>query len=391
MKTEPVAGVQPALMKWARQSLGMSVEDVAARLKRSIDEVEAWESGVDAPTYPQLEKLAYDIYKRPLAVFFLPSPPEEAAPEHEFRSLPYADLQSLFPDTHLRIRRAHAYQLALKELFDNHNPAEELIWRHVILKLDVPISAQAHAVRAALGISLDTQIEWKDDDSALKQWRQAIENAGVFVFKDTFKQEEISGFCLQEREFPLIYLNNSTTKTRQIFSLLHELAHLLLKKNGLSKFDKSYMEQLPPAEKQIEQFCNAIAAEILIPSADFEQQGRALPHDLDRVDEQLFALLAKRYGVSREAILRRFSDQNRVSQARYEQLVKQWNGQQKKSSGGGDWFLTQGAYISKRFMQEVFGRYYRQQISVEQASDLLGIKAKNFAGLEERVLKGAAA
>lgn len=390
MKTEAVAGVQPALMKWARQSLGMSVEDVAARLKRPIDEVNAWEAGSSAPTYPQLEKLAYDIYKRPLAVFFLPFPPEEAAPEREFRSLPAADLQTLLPDTHLRIRRAHAYQLALKELFDNRNPVEELIWRHVILKLDAPVSAQAQAIRDALSISVDTQIGWKDEDSALKQWRQAIENAGVFVFKDSFKQKEISGFCLQDREFPLIYLNNSTTKTRQIFSLLHELAHLLLKKNGISKFDKSYLEQLPPSEKRIEQFCNAIAAEVLVPSADFEQQTQGWSHNLDKVEEHYFAGLAKRYGVSREAVLRRFLDQNRVSQHRYEQLAKQWSSQQKKGSGG-DWFSTQGAYISKRFMQEVFSRHYRQQISMEQASDLLGIKPKNFAGLEQLVLKGAAA
>lgn len=391
MKVEPVAGVQPMLMKWARQSLGLSVAEVATRLKRSIDEVKAWESGSSAPTYPQLEKLAYEIYKRPLAVFFLPSPPEEAIPKREFRSLPIADLQTLLPDTHLRIRHAHAYQLALKELFDNRNPAEALIWGHITLKLDIAVDGQAHAVREALGISLDAQIRWKNEDSALKQWRQAIEDAGIFVFKNAFKQKEISGFCLQDREFPLIYLNNSTTKTRQIFSLLHELAHLLLNENGLSKFDKSYISQLLPAERRIEQFCNAIAAEILIPAVDFEQQSRDWPHNMDDSDEQPFDLLANRYSVSREVILRRFLDLNRVSQYRYNQLAKQWNEQQKKSSGGGDWYSTQQTYISRRFAQEVVSRYYRQQLSIEQASDLLGIKAKNFAGLEACVLKGATA
>lgn len=390
MKTEAVAGAQPALMKWARQSLGMSIEDVAVRLKRPADEIEAWELGSSAPTYPQLEKLAYDIYKRPLAVFFLPFPPEEVTPEREFRSLPDSDLCTLLPDTHLRIRRAHAYQLALKELFDNRNPAEELIWGNVTLKLSAPINVQAQIIRNALGISVDVQIGWKDDDSALKQWRQAIENAGIFVFKDSFKQKDISGFCLQDREFPLIYLNNSTTKTRQIFSLLHELAHLLLQKNGLSKFDKSYIELLPPTEKLIEQFCNAVAAEVLIPSVDLEQQTHDWPHNMDEVEESYFSGLAKRYGVSREAVLRRFLDQSRVSQKRYEQLSKQWSSQQKKGSGG-DWFSTQGAYISKRFMREVFSRHYRQQISVEQASEFLGIKAKNFSGLEQLVLKGTAA
>jgi len=83
----------------------------------------------------------------------------------------------------------------------------------------------------------------------LKYWRQAVEEAGVFVFKNSFKQKDISGFCLRDEDLPIIYLNNSTSKTRQIFSLLHELAHLLLNMNGLSKFDSDYIDRLPSKEK----------------------------------------------------------------------------------------------------------------------------------------------
>ncbi|EQD79167.1 protein containing DUF955, partial [mine drainage metagenome] len=131
---------------------------------------------------------------------------------------------------------------------------------------------QAAAVRSYLGITLDEQIRWKDDEHALKKWRKAIEDKGVFVFKESFDQKDISGFCLVDGQFPIVYLNNSTTKTRQTFSLLHELAHLLLSINGLSKFDQRYVDRLPDQEKQIERFCNAIAAEILIPSPDFQMQ-----------------------------------------------------------------------------------------------------------------------
>ena len=76
-------------------------------LKRTQEEIEAWESGAEAPTYPQLEKLAYDIYKRPLAIFFLPTPPKESLPQSEFRTLPDADMRTLSRDTYLHIRRAH--------------------------------------------------------------------------------------------------------------------------------------------------------------------------------------------------------------------------------------------------------------------------------------------
>ena len=359
-------------------------------LKRQPEEVEAWEEGRDAPTYPQLEKLAYQIYKRPLAVFFLPAPPEEALPKREFRTLPDADMQTLMRDTYLHIRRAHAHQLALRELFDGRNPAERQIWQGVSLSLAGDLALQAKDIREYLGISLEQQTAWKSDEQALKAWRGAIEQCGIFVFKAPFKQKDISGFCLMDEHLPVIFLNNSTTKTRQIFSLLHELAHLLLSMNGLSKFDTSYIDQLPKREKEIERFCNAIAGEVLIPGMDFAQQARQFPANVEKATEAQFSDLANRYGVSREAVLRRFLDQGRVGQAFYEERARFWAAQ-KKPAGGGNWYLNQGTYISDRFAREVVSRHYRHQISLEQAADLLGIKPKSYAGFEERILQGAEA
>lgn len=391
MRAEPVVGVQPSVIRWARVSMGMSVEDVAHKLKRTTEEVMAWESedGI-APTYSQLENLAYKVFKRPLAVFFLPAPPHEAQPVREFRSLPDADLQSLQADTYIQVRKAHAYQITLKELFEGRNPSGRHISQEIPLDLRESVEVQASEVRKALGITLNDQLDWKSDDLALKRWREALETLGVFVFKAPFKQKDISGFCLLDADFPLIYLNNSATKTRQIFSLLHELAHLLLNINGISKFESSYINRLPAAERRIEQFCNKIAAEILIPSDDFAQQIAGFPSNAETVQDHLFANLGSRYGVSREAVLRRLLDMARVSQSFYEQKAKLWSSQ-KKAASGGDWYASQNTYLSDRLAREVIGRHYRNQISVEQASEFLGIKAKNFAGLEQRILQGAAA
>jgi Zn-dependent peptidase ImmA (M78 family) len=390
VKSDSVTGIQPEMLRWARKTVGLSVPDVAQMLKRDPEEIEAWESGLGFPSYVQLEKLAYQVYKRPLAVFFLPSPPEEVIPQHEFRTLPDADLQTLGRDTHLHIRRAHAYQLALKELFDGRNPAEGRIWQSLSLSPAKAIGEQAEAIRQFLGVTLAAQISWKTDESALKHWRSAIEDAGIFVFKAAFKDKDISGFCLMDEHLPVIYLNNSTSKTRQTFSLLHELTHLLLSMNGLSKFDPGYIERLPLAEKHVERFCNEVAAEVLIPSFDFAEQAKDFPQNVERVSDDYFVNLANRYGVSREAVLRRFLDQGRVTQDFYENKAKQWAAQ-KKESGGGNWYLNQGAYLSDRFAKEVVSRHYRHQITLEQAADFLGIKPKNFAGFEERVLHGASA
>lgn len=388
MKHDPVTGVQSEILRWARKSIGLTVPDVAGMLKRKPEEIEAWELGTAAPTYPQLEKLAYQVYKRPLAVFFLPTAPEETLPQREFRTLPEADLRALSRDTYLHIRRAHAYQIALQELFGVNNPAEKTIWNEISLSSEKGVTQQAEVIRKYLDVSLEEQITWKTDEHALKEWRRAIESCGIFVFKAAFKQEDISGFCLMDKHLPVIYLNNSTTKTRQIFSLLHELAHLLFNMNGLSKFDTHYIDQLPKREKEIEKFCNAIAAEVLIPKMDFSTQAKQFPDNVEEVSDVQFSLLANRYAVSREAILRRFLDQGRVGKVFYEIKAKFW-AEQKTQKPGGNWYLSQGAYISDRFAREVIGRHYRHQISLEQAADLLGIKPKNYSGFEERVLQGA--
>lgn len=392
MKGQAVVCVEPSILRWARESIGLSVPDVAKKLKRSVAEIDAWEAGEDAPTYPQLERLAYELYKRPLAVFFLPSPPVEKPPQKEFRTLPESDLAELLPDTYLRIRKGHVFQLSLEELFEGVNPVHHKIWRNISLSERSNILEQAHLVRMNLGISIEDQVQWRDDDTALKQWRKSIENSGVFVFKDTFKQKDISGFCLIHREFPVIYLNNSTTKTRQIFSLLHELAHLLFNTNGISKFDESYVYRLAVTEKKLEQFCNEFAAEVLIPYQDFQRHTSQLPENVEGISDEEFSQIALRYGVSREAILRRFLDQNRVSQRFYTNKAQLWESQKKGSSSGrGDWYATTNTYLSEKFAQEVVSRHYKNQISVEYASDLLGIRPKNFEGIEQRILLGAGA
>ena len=384
-----VAGIQPNVLSWARETIGLSISDVAIKLKRTDDEILSWEQGESAPTYPQLEKLAYDLYKRPLAVFFLPNPPQETLPETEFRTLPEADLHELQSDTYLHIRNARAYQLSLQEVFEDSGELGKRIWEDI--KLDVAnkdIVSQAQTVREYLNLDMAAQSSWKNTDEALKAWRKRFEAHGVFVFKSSFKQKEISGFCLFDKNFPLIYLNNSTTKTRQIFSLLHELAHLLLNINSLSKFDKSYISQLPSDQKRVEVFCNAIAAEILIPSSEFQSYTAHLPHNIEQQGDVEIEKLAGVFGVSREVILRLFLDLDRVGESYYLEKKNQWDSQRKGGSGG-NYYATQNIYLSQKFAQAVVRLHYQHKISVAQASEYLGIKAKSFLGLEQRILSGA--
>ena len=84
--------VNPVMLRWARETGGFGIDDVVGKLKRkriTAETVASWEEkGATSPTYAQLERLAYEVYKRPLALFFFPEPPEEESPAESFRTLP---------------------------------------------------------------------------------------------------------------------------------------------------------------------------------------------------------------------------------------------------------------------------------------------------------------
>ena len=73
---EYIQGINPTIIKWARERSGYTLQEVAKSLNRAVATISKWESGAAAPTYVQLEKLA-DKYKRPIATFFFPEPPHE--------------------------------------------------------------------------------------------------------------------------------------------------------------------------------------------------------------------------------------------------------------------------------------------------------------------------
>ena len=70
--------ITPAVAKWARESAGFTEEEAARKIGRSPDEITRWESGELRPSMSQIRK-ASEVYRRPLAVFFLPEPPQDFA------------------------------------------------------------------------------------------------------------------------------------------------------------------------------------------------------------------------------------------------------------------------------------------------------------------------
>lgn len=377
-----VKGINPEILRWARVRSGLSLEETAAALGKDADFIAKWESGEAAPTYVQLESLAYRLYKRPIAIFFFPEPPQEPEPARSFRTLPQFELEHLSSDTLYAIREARAMQITLLDLNDGINPAPRIIFRDLIWNQDTDPKKAAEKLRSYLNIPLGEQVGWDTYDEALKQWRNCIQKHGVFIFKRSFKEKDISGFCLIDAQFPVIYLNNGTSFSRQIFSLFHELAHLLIRSNSISKLDPRYIDDLPLPDQAIEKFCDRLAAEFLVPSHDFDH----LLRQQRMVDMDFAEKTALRYLVSREVIARRLKDLGKITPGQYREWTAEWSREARRDrTGGGNYYATQASYLGEAFIKLAFGKYYQGSYSLEQLADYLNMKATSVPGLEHFV------
>jgi Zn-dependent peptidase ImmA (M78 family) len=128
---------------------------------------------------------------------------------------------------------------------------------------------------------------------------------------------------------PIIYVNNSAAKTRQIFTLFHELGHLLFQTSGIDPLDDQYVERLPERPRHIEVLCNRFAAQFLVPGKAFEAAFAG-----QRPDERTAEILAERFHVSREFIFRKFLDRDLITQEDYGRAARQWAAQRQEGSGG---------------------------------------------------------
>ncbi len=279
-------------------------------------------------------------------------------------------------------------RINLLELNNNHNPAENFLLDGLKVG-NKSIDAVANKLRNYLGIDLETQRQFRKHDTAFKKWRHALEKHGIFVFKDAFKDDGFSGFCLYDKVFPIIWVNNSMSHSRQIFTLFHELAHLLFNRSDIemSSSDEDYLDSLSPADKRIEIFCNAFAGKFLVPDDAFSKY-------LNReVSDYNLNNIAKRFVVSREVILRKFLDSNKITSAFYSRKVSQWKDEyesqqrSRPSRSGGNTNYTKRVYLGENYMEMVFSQYYKNNISTEQLADYLGVKVSRIPRMESLIFE----
>lgn len=342
--------VKPQLLTWAVNRSGVSADD----LHRRFPDLHAWELAEKSPTFKQLERFA-TATRAPFGFFFLERPPVEALPIPDFRTIGNALIAAPSADLLETIYICQRRQ----DWFRTHSLAHNYPRLPFVGSVDIqaPIIETAAAIRTAIQFEMTDRHLFANWEFALRRLIDTIEELGVLVMvngvvgsnnRRKLDSREFRGFVLSDEFAPLIFVNGTDTKAAQIFTLVHEVAHLWL---GLGGVDDASVDDGKTAT--IEVWCNQVAAEVLVPleSIRKEFRGEADIAELER--------LAKVYRVSTLVVLRRILDawflkwddyrmRHKAELARVRAILDSRN-----SGGGGDFYLSHPLKVSRLFARAV--------------------------------------
>ena len=378
--------INPAVLKWARESAGLGVQQTAKRLNSSTETVEGWETGSKQPTIRALETLA-TMFKRPLAAFFLPEPPREQPIPTDFRVLPGKERPALSKKTRLAIRRAQRLQALAKEMLEEMHIAERPVTARTTLRADPEKVARTE--RERLGIGLEVQFGWERPSEAFRAWREAVEALNVLVFQFSMPLTEARGFSLTDTELPAIVVNGSDIMPARTFTLFHEYAHLMLETGGLCLLNESLGIDSIPVEK----FCNHFAGALLVPAEALlgdDRLRRGLPPG--GLDEADLIAIANRFKVSRQVIWRRMLVTRLISSGIYRARLSSWEREATKAPQRARFWLPP----ARRCVQErgrMFGSLVleakdRDLITYKDVADFLSIRLGDLKKVD-RIVRGS--
>ncbi len=361
----------------------LGLDEAAARADVKPDRLLEWEQGISHPSIPQARRLA-DVYKRPLAALYLPAPPRDFTVPHDFRRLP--DMPTPAPSPRLieEIRLAEYRRSLALDLADEDEGQCDLIG---LGSVGDDAEELAGGVRELLAVTPTSQHRWKDDYEAFNGWKTSMESRGVLVFQfSRIDVDEARAFSIAADRFPVVAINGSDGPRARIFSLLHELGHLVLRRGGISDLHEN--EPMSP-DSAVEIFCNRFAGAVLVPRESLLQQElvrRASPRtawtnaDLD--------LLARLYRVSREVVLRRLLINGRTSDSFY----RQWQSEHRappasEDAKSGFMSVPRRAVraVGQPFARIVLGAFYDDTITLGDVSEYLGVRVKHVPAIEALV------
>lgn len=376
--------IKPEIINWILQSV--QFENIA---NSAIELLRKWQSGEKTPTFNQVEDISKKI-NIPFGYFFLDKPPVEECPIVEYRTID-------------SVRFAEPSR-NLVDTVDLMTDIQEWMVEYVVengqeeLEYVGSAAGKTHVLSIAEDIrkKLDIQMDWYSDrrnaGESIRFLKRRMENIHILVMmsgivgNNTHRKldvEEFRAFTLISKYAPLIFINSCDSDNGKLFSLLHELAHVWIGENSFYNAPINADTE----SRGVEKVCNAVAAEILVPTESFLEKWMS-NHDeiLDKIEK-----IAKSFRCSRFVVARKALDHGKISQNAYEKIVKEllnqfkeWQESQKENKGtGGDYYRNLASKIDRNFVTALARSASEGRTQYAEIYRLTNTNRKTF----ERLLK----
>lgn len=364
--------IMPSVLHWALERSNHSVDE----LRSEFPDLEAWGSK-QQPTLAELEKFANEV-SVPIGYLFLSKPPVEKLPVADFRRVrndsnmrPSANLLSTI---YACQRRQNWFREHL--LSSGETPLDFIG--------SAKLSSSTAKVAATMRKKLDFDVKKRSNmarskDEALRAFIRCASAAGVLVMvsgivgnntRRKLDPQEFRGFALSDPISPLVFINATDAKAAQMFTLAHELAHLWLGETALS--DANIASFGDVSEHKVELWCNAVAAEFLVPSAYLAEQCKS-----QATSDEEIKRLANYFKVSKLVILRRLYDIGKMSSTKFKsEYRKELARLQKinKPASGGNFYATFNNRMNENFARALITSTLEGKTLYRECFRLLEIK-----------------
>lgn len=377
--------VRPNVLKWARESAGLDLSTAAVRIGVKPERVADWESGRQDPTIQQLRNMA-DVYERPLAALFMPEP----LTDEPARSLPdfrRAEVRSAIPPKTLQkaIMRAHRQRDALQEVAVELDLPDKAVIPQFTLDPTRDGESNGATLREALSMALLPEATLLQPDVLLRELVRRAEALNVTVIQvQRVDVREMRGFSLGDGPSPIVALNGADWPRGKIYTLLHELAHVGFRSNGLCDLEHA-------SDVNLERQCDEIAAAALMPAEAF--LGLVTTSLTGVVTRDLARAVGNEFGTSAEAALLRMVTLQRASwddywrlKPEFDQAYLAFKAAEKEKSEGKDspiFYQVKVRDLGRRFIREMLAAHGEQALSSRDLVQLLEVsydKVPKLAG-----------
>lgn len=373
--------INPQIISWGLARAGMEPE----ALVKKFPKFRSWLDGDEYPTFKQLKDLAKRMHM-PFGYFFLSRPPQEKLPIPFYRTNESdADVKPSVEliDTLYEMQRRVDW---LSEHYRQNGYAKlEFIGS---AKLSDPVEVVADKLRSVLEVDDDWAERHSSWTGALKHLFSCVEDAGIIIVANgvvgnntsrKLNVSEFRGFVIADDYAPLIFVNNADAKAAQMFTVAHELAHLLY--GSAAIFD---LRRLQPASIEIERTCDKVAAEFLVPKSRLEAAYSNL-----RATDNPYQELARAFKVSEIVVARRLLDLGYIDRDSFFEFYNQRREESHErgsQASGGDFYNNLGLRVGSTFMRAVLQAVDQGSLTHVNAFRLTGLHGSTFDKYAEKVM-----